>query len=124
MSRRLERINDLLREEIAEIVARELHDPRLALDMLSITEVQTSGDLHHAVVQVSVMGDEEQQAAATTALNHSHAYIRRLLKPRLRLRAVPALRFEQDTRIAEQRRIADLLDTLQDEALPKQDPAP
>ena len=123
MSRRLERINDLLREEIAEIVTRELQDPRLALDMLSITEVQASGDLHHAVVQVSVMGDEEQQTDAITALNHSHAYIRRLLKPRLRLRAVPALHFERDTRIAEQRRIADLLDRLQGDTPQERDPA-
>ena len=68
MSRRSERVNDLLRELIAEIIARELKDPRLELDLLSVTEVQVSPDMRNARVLVSMLGSDEEQLAAVTAL--------------------------------------------------------
>jgi len=58
MSRRTDRINELLREEISELLARQIKDPRLR-GVISIIEVQTSGDLRNALVLLSVMGDPE-----------------------------------------------------------------
>ena len=55
MPDRMARVNDLLRDSVAEVVARELKDPRLEAPMLSITEVHVSRDLRHARALVSVM---------------------------------------------------------------------
>ena len=99
-SRRTQRVNDLLREVIAEVVARELKDPRLTDLMISITEVQSSPDMHEARVLVSVLGDEEQQQDALAALTRSSGYIWRQIRPHLKLRSIPKLEFRLDNRIA------------------------
>ncbi len=106
MSRRQQRLNDLLRQALAEIIARELKDPRLELTLISITEVDVSPDLRGARVHISVMSPDDQAHDAITALNHSRGYIRRLLAPRLTLRHIPNLRFELDTRIAEDQHVS------------------
>ncbi len=106
-------MNDLLREVLAEIVARELKDPRLDLELLSVTEVRASADLRRARVLVSAMGSDLEQAGALAALNHSRGFIRRLLRKRLAMKAIPELQFERDDRIAEDHRIQNLLDSLE-----------
>ena len=110
MSRRSERINDLLRELVAEIIARELKDPRLELELLSVTEVQVSADMRHARVHVSMLGSDEERATAVHALNHSSPYIRRLLKPRLSIKTIPALRFELDERMRRDQEMLQFID--------------
>ena len=110
MSRRSERLNDLLRELIAEIIARELKDPRLQLDLLSVTEVQISPDFRHARVHVSILGSEAEQAAAIDALNRGSAFIRRQLKPRLTLKSIPSLRFEHDERLRHDQEMLQFID--------------
>ena len=59
MSRRIERVNALLREEIAGLLTREIQDPRLGT-MVSITEVDTSPDLRNATVRVSILGSQDE----------------------------------------------------------------
>ena len=103
-------MNDLLREVVAEIIQRELKDPRLTADLISVTEVHTSADLQHARVRVSVMGTESQREAVVTALNHSRRFVQRQLRPHLSMKSIPELRFERDDRLEEDRRILDLLD--------------
>src|SRR5581483_1236669 len=96
MSRRSERVNELMREEISSIVQRELKDPRLG-GLISITQVESSPDFRHARVFVSVMGTEEQQKSSLTALNAAASYMRRELRSRLEsLRYVPELVFKED----------------------------
>jgi len=97
---------------IAEVVARELKDPRLTDLLISITEVQSSPDLRQARVLVSVLGDEEQQRDALAALDRSSGYIWRQIRPHLKLRSIPQLEFQLDSRIAEEREIQDLIDAL------------
>ena len=111
-TRRLERINDLLRELIAEVIAHELKDPRLQHGLISVTEVRTSSDLGHAQVLVSVLATEEEANDALAALQRSRNYIWRKIRPQLRLRAIPQLEFQLDDRIAEDRRIQDLINEL------------
>ncbi len=67
MSRRLDRINHLLQQEIAELLTRELKDPRLGV-MVSITGVETSPDLRTAKVFVSIYGSEAESEKALEAL--------------------------------------------------------
>ena len=119
MARRLDRVNDLMREVVAEIIARELKDPRLQADLISVTEVHTSADLQHARVLVSVMGTEEQRLAVVTALNHSSRFIQRQLRPHLNLKSIPQLRFERDDRIEQDRRILDLLNRIRRDGMPE-----
>ena len=124
MARRQERVNDLLREVVAEIIARELKDPRLQADLISVTEVTTSADLQHARVLVSVLGSESQRDAVVTALNHSRNFVQRQLRPHLSMKSIPQLQFQRDDRIEEDRRILDLLDRIRRDGMPGREPDP
>ena len=124
MARRQERVNDLLREVVAEIIARELKDPRLQADLISVTEVTTSADLQHARVLVSVLGSETQRDAVVTALNHSRNFVQRQLRPHLHMKSIPQLQFQRDDRIEEDRRILDLLDRIRRDGMPGLEPVP
>lgn len=108
MSRRVERINALLQEEIAALLAREVQDPRLGT-MVSVTGVDTSPDLRNATVRVSVLGDAEAARAALAALRHAAGFFRREMATRLRLRQVPELTFRLDKSIEEGARVLQLL---------------
>ncbi len=124
MTRRVERVNDLLRDEISTIVLRELKDPRLA-GMISITEVEISSDYHYAKVFVSVMGTEEEQASTLTGLTAAASFIRRELRNRLKsLRHIPALQFKADHSIERGARISALLNEVAREHAVNTPPAP
>ena len=116
MSRRQDRVNELLRHSLSEILSRELKDPRLELTLISITEVDISPDLRSAHVHVSLMGDNDQARNAIFALNHSRGFIRRLLAPHLSMRNIPTLHFALDTRLEEDQRMSTLIDALAHES--------
>ena len=105
---RMERVNDLLRDTIAEVVSRELKDPRLDLPLLSVTEVRASRDLRNATVMVSALSspnntEAEQSEAATAAveaLSNAAPFIHRTIRRRLHMKRVPWPTFELDLRIA------------------------
>ena len=118
MTRRMERVNQLLREELSHLAQRELKDPRLGA-LMTITEVDASPDLRHARVYVSVMGDAEEQQAAIDALSAAAGFLRRGLR-RLKLRHVPDLHFHHDRAMEHGSRLLTLIDrvsptTAQDE---------
>jgi ribosome-binding factor A len=109
MTRRTERVNDLLREEISSIVHRDLKDPRLG-GLISITEVETSPDFRHARVFVSVMGTDEERVASLKALNSAAGFMRRELRGRLQsLRYLPELTFKLDDSIERGTRLSALI---------------
>src|SRR6476620_2013113 len=85
VSRRIERINHLLRQEIADLLAREVKDATLAESLISITDVETSPDLRLAKVYFSVYGDEEQIEAALAHLKRASGFLHHNLKERLDL---------------------------------------
>ncbi len=95
MSRRTDRINGLLREEISLLLSRQIKDPRLQ-GVISITQVKTSSDLRNARVFVSVMGDAETRETALEGIQSAAAYLRRELRDRLKLRYVPFFSFHLD----------------------------
>lgn len=105
---RVERVAAQLREEISEIMRRDLKDPRVA--MCSITEVKLSPDLRSASVRVSVMGEPDMQQAAIDGLQRARGFIRHELGARLtNLRFAPELRFELDKSVAYSVRVSQLL---------------
>jgi ribosome-binding factor A len=108
--KRLDRVNQLLREEISYLLQRELKDPRLGF--VTVTEVAVSRDLRTGRVYVSVLGSEAQWRAALVALEGARGFIRNWLAPRLRLRVVPDLTFHADRSMAHAARIQAVLESL------------
>jgi len=113
-SRRLERINDLLRSELSEVVGRELKDPRLG-GLVSITQVETSADLRHARVYVSVFGTADEQASSLAALHSASGFLRHEVAQRVVLRHTPELEFMLDSSLEQGERILRLLKQVNDE---------
>ncbi|MGE5618158.1 MAG: 30S ribosome-binding factor RbfA [Sphingomonadaceae bacterium] len=112
MSRRIERVNEQIKEEIAALVQREMQDPRLR-GLISITGVTTSPDLHYATVRVSVLGSEEDVQQVMTALRHAAGFLRREIASRLRLKHAPELSFKLDTSMEQGARVLELLREIQ-----------
>ncbi len=98
MTRRTERLNDLIREELSELLQRQVKDPRLAC-FLTITRVNTSPDLRHAKVFVSIMGSEGEKKEALEGLSSASSFFQRKLRGRLSLRRIPQLSFHKDDSI-------------------------
>ena len=107
-SRRQQRLNQLLREEIAKLLRHETEDPQLA-SLITITEVDVSPDIQRAKVFVSVLAEEEEAEATLKRLRHAARFFRRELADRLNLRHTPQLDFELDTSIARGARVLQLL---------------
>ena len=114
MSRRVDRINGLLRQEISQLLAREIKDPRLG-GVISITQVQTANDLRSARVLVSVLGDQETQESALDGIQSAAAFLRRELRDRLKLRYVPFLKFALDDSLESADAVLRLMNQLQAE---------
>lgn len=114
MTRRTERIQDLLRAEISDLLRREVQDPRIGLT--TVTDVDVSPDLQRAVVKVSVLGDDLQRDEAMKGLRHAKGFIRSQLARRLRTRVVPELVFELDRGAEHSQRITELLESLHDDS--------
>jgi ribosome-binding factor A len=108
MNRRMERVNEVIKEEVAVLLQRQVQDPRLAT-MVSVTGVETSPDLRNATVFVSVLGSEEEVQHAMAALHHASGYLRRELAGRIRIRQIPELSFRLDSSIGEGARVLELL---------------
>lgn len=101
------RIDSQLQRELADLVRRELSDPRVA--GVTITRVDVSPDLRNATVRVSKLGDDAAVTAAVKALGRATPRLRHLLGGRLRLRLIPELRFAPDNALREGDRVVDLI---------------
>ena len=113
MPHRVERINHLFRQEISDLIQREIKDPRMG-GLVSITEVKVSPDLTFAKVFVSHMGTEEEKKQVLQTLNAASGFLRRELLKRTTLRHVPELHFEWDTSIERGARVLELLDKVKE----------
>ena len=115
MSRRTDRVADLLRTEISEVIRLEVDDPRVRLATAS--EVDVSPDLRHAVVRVSVLGVEDDQRDETLAgLRRAAGFIRGRLARRLRqMKRLPELTFELDRGAEYSETIERLLESFHDQ---------
>lgn len=108
MSRRLHRVEDQLRREIAELLLRRVEDPRVG--MATVTAVDVTPDLRHAIVDISVIGSEAERQESIEGLEAAGGFIRRELGRRLRLKAIPELSFRLDRGAEHAMRIQQLLD--------------
>jgi len=92
--KRLERVNQLIKEEVSAVLQRQLKDPRLGF--VTVTEVDTTADLKLARVYVSVLGPNEQWASSFKALESARGFVWNWLRKHLDLRATPQLVFRPD----------------------------
>ena len=110
MSERTARLDELLREEISEIVRREVADPRIGF--VTITNVEVSPDLSHANVWVSVIGSPDERRDTLRALGRAMPFVRSRLG-KLRIRRVPELHLKEDQTAARGTRILRIIDDLE-----------
>lgn len=108
--RRPQQVADLLREELAALIQRDLRDP--GIGFVTLTGVDLTDDLRNARVYVSVLGDEEREREALDALRRATSFLRRAVASRLGLRLVPHLAFFADPSVRQGARIEDLLSDL------------
>ncbi|MCR5758096.1 MAG: 30S ribosome-binding factor RbfA [Selenomonas sp.] len=104
---RVEKVQELMKQEISQIILRELKDPRIGF--VTVTSVECTGDLREAKVYVSLMGSESQVKACWTGLNSSLGFIRREIGKRIRLRVTPELSFALDKSLDYSAHIQELL---------------
>jgi ribosome-binding factor A len=110
--KRLDRVNQLIKEEVSMLLQRELKDPRLGF--VTVTGVETSRDLRTAKVFVSVLGGEEQWASSLSALTSARGFVRNWLRQHLDLRVTPEIVFRADHSMEHAARIQHLLKQLDD----------
>jgi ribosome-binding factor A len=117
MGNRPERVGDAIRDELSQLIAREVHDP--GIGFITFTTVKVSPDLQLARAYYTMMGDEQARRDTAKALGRAMPFLRRQLGQRLRLRRVPELQFFYDESIAHQDRIEQILQDLKAEATPQ-----
>jgi len=111
MSQRTDRVDELLRQEIGQILAKELADPRIGF--ATITDVETAPDLRHAKVWVSVIGGKTDRIETVRALQASMGFVRHELGKRLRIKRIPALHIHLDDTAERGTRVLHLLQELE-----------
>jgi ribosome-binding factor A len=110
---RPERVADLIRAELASLLAREVHDP--GVGFVTLTRVRVSPDLQQAHVYFTALGDDASRRNTERALGRAAGFLRRQIGARLRLRRTPELTFRYDESIAGQDRIEQLLNQIKAE---------
>jgi len=107
--KRSQRVRDLLKEEIADIIMHKMKDPRIGF--VTVTGVDLTDDLKMAIVYVSVL-KEEEKAASLEILNAAKSFVRSELSKRVRLRFIPSIDFRTDASIEYGSKIDKLLDDI------------
>ncbi|MBA3299704.1 MAG: 30S ribosome-binding factor RbfA [Thermoleophilaceae bacterium] len=105
---RMRRVNEALREVLSARIAAGLKDPRVGF--VTVTSVDTSPDLQHARVYVSVLGSEEEREESLEGLNSSAGYLQAVIGDEVRMKRTPTLRFVHDDSIDHGFRISELLE--------------
>jgi ribosome-binding factor A len=109
MSERMRRVNEAVREVLAEAVG-ELKDPRIGF--VTVTGVKTSADLRQATVFVSVLGSERKRSQSLAGLEAAHGVLQAQIASELRLKRTPQLTFQYDPTVEQGVRMSRLIDEL------------
>jgi ribosome-binding factor A len=114
-SERMRRVDEVIRQVIADAVAGDLKDPRVGF--VTVTDVRTSADLRHARVYVSVLGDAgesrpAERAATLEGLRSAHGFLQGRIAGELRLKRTPTLEFSYDDTTDRALRVDALLDEI------------
>jgi ribosome-binding factor A len=107
MSQRPSRVGEQIREDLSELLAREVHDP--GVGFVTLTRVSVTADLQQARVHYTALGDDKAKRETKRALERAVPFLRRQLGRRLRLRRVPELQFFYDESVERGDRIERIL---------------
>ena len=118
MTHRIQRVNNLLRQEISEMLQRQVKDPRLG-NFITVTEVSTSPDLKYARVFVSCICSEKERQKLLEVLASASGFFRSELAKRLNLRHMPEISFHWDDSIERGAHLLELMDKLSTEKTPQ-----
>ena len=103
---RAERVAGQMRRELAQLIQREVEDPKVGF--VSVSDVEVSRDLAHAKVFVTVF-DPQQAKESIRALQHAAGFLRRRLGQEMRMRNIPELHFHHDASVETGRRMDELI---------------
>jgi len=109
---RADRVSDLLKKEISQMLLREVKDPHIGF--ITITDVEVSKDLQTAKVFYTVLGNEKQTSESSQALTRVSRFIKKQLGKRLRMRYIPDIIFRYDHSLEYGAKIDDILNHLKD----------
>ena len=109
---RATRVADLLKEEISEMLCKEVKDPHIGF--ITITDVEVSKDLKHAQIFYTILGDEKQEEESADALRRVSSFIKKQLGKRLRMRYIPEIIFKYDHSLAYGTKIDHILNSLKE----------
>jgi len=115
MKRRTQRVNNLIRDMIAEVVMSRLSDPRIDPARTSITRVEMPDDLLTAKVYVSVIGNEAEQRRTLSGLRHASGRIQELMMRQVALRHTPVLQFLPDVQFKKTLQTLEIISRLSEE---------
>ena len=104
---RVEKLQELMKQEVSQMILRELKDPRIGF--VTVTQVEVTGDLREAKIYVSIMGNEQQVKDSWQGLQSALGFIRREIGKRIRLRFTPEISFALDKSLDYSAHIQELL---------------
>jgi ribosome-binding factor A len=117
-NRRVARVAELIKREVSQMLLSGIKDDRVGAGMVSVTDVDVSGDLQHAKIFVSIYGSEEAKAETMAGLKSATGFVRSELGHRIRLRRTPEVLFLEDHSLERGDRVLSLLNRLNQERQP------
>lgn len=114
-NRRVARVAELVKREVSQLLFSGIKDDRVGMGMVSVTDVDVSGDLQHAKIFVSIYGTDEARAETMAGLKSATGYVRSELGQRLRLRRTPEIVFVEDRSIERGTKVLSLINRLSQE---------
>ncbi|MEH1871425.1 30S ribosome-binding factor RbfA [Nostoc sp.] len=118
-NRRVSRVAELIKREVSQMLLNGIKDDRVGTGMVSVTDVDVSGDLQHAKIYVSIYGTDEAKAETMAGLKSATGYVRSELGARVRLRRTPEVLFLEDRSIERGNKVLALLNQLNDQRPPE-----
>ena len=110
MTTRQEKLVKLIKEEVSEILRREIKDPRFGF--FTVIDAEITSDLRHAKVFVSIMGTEEERKQSMEVLKHAQHFVRQEFGKRVRMKILPDIQFVQDESVDTGMHIFELLEEI------------
>jgi len=110
--RRVARVASLIKREVSQMLMSEIKDDRVGAGMVSVTDVEVSGDLQHAKIFVSIYGTDEARAETMAGLEAATKFVRREIGQRVRLRRTPEILFREDRAVERGTRVLSLINEL------------
>ncbi len=116
--RRMARVSEQIKREVSQMLVNGIKDDRIGTGIVSVTDVDVSGDLQHAKIFVSIYGSAEAKAATMEGLKSATSFVRGELGRRVRLRRTPEIIFVEDQGLERGDNVLNLISRLSRERKP------